>query len=83
MYSSKRDDFTPLVERPERRDRKSRRVRLVLAIGATLLILLGWKSSFPVVRRQVQDWFRVAGPEPGHWRGLEFDWASVSFLVFS
>jgi hypothetical protein len=55
-------------------------VRLVMALGATLLILLGWESAFPSLKQEFMGWIRGSGGAE-YGGGGEFDWESVSTLI--
>jgi hypothetical protein len=79
MYSSKSEEIVPLVGRPDRRERKTKKARLVLALAATLLILLVWHARLPILNRRTWSSFRGDGhgqKEPEK----RFDWNSVSFV---
>jgi hypothetical protein len=78
MYNSK-EELVPLVGRPDLRERKPRKARLVLALAATLLILLGWKASFPALGRQIWSCFRGDGHNQNE-PEKRFDWHTVSFV---
>lgn len=83
MYEPKSDEFAPLLGQPAPRVRKRRTARLILALGATLplmlLVLINWEPNwdFQDYSSRIGSWLRH-DDETEHELGWDFDWDSVS-----